>query len=125
MAWFNPNCPFVKKHYNSGNMQMTQKYAADKGVVWVAVNTGSHADDALQLSDWLKSNKAMQGATLLDTTGEVGKAYGARTTPHMYLIDPAGTLVYAGAIDSKPTANMDDIKSAENYVVLHDRFYLF
>ncbi|RZA33925.1 MAG: redoxin domain-containing protein [Lysobacteraceae bacterium] len=120
LEWVNPECPFVKKHYDSGNMPGTQKYAADKGVVWLAVSTsadGDRAGKSAAISDWVKAKKAMPAATIMDTGGAIGKAYGARTTPHMYLIDPSGKLVYAGAIDSKPSANPGDIKGATNYMV--------
>jgi hypothetical protein len=101
-------------------MPGVQKYAAGKGVVWLAVNTsadGDRAAKAAAVGDWLKAKGATPAATIMDTGGAIGKAYGARTTPHMYLIDPSGKLVYAGAIDSKPTANPADIKTATNYVV--------
>ncbi|CAN7334470.1 redoxin domain-containing protein [Massilia sp. LjRoot122] len=120
LEWVNPECPFVKKHYDSGNMPSTQKYAADKGVVWLAVSTsadGDRAGNAAAINDWVKAKKAMPAATIMDTGGAIGKAYGARTTPHMYLIDPSGKLVYAGAIDSKPSTNPGDIKDATNYMV--------
>ena len=120
LEWVNPECPFVKKHYDSGNMPGVQKYAADKGVVWLAVSTsadGDHTRKSAAISDWMKAKKAMPAATIMDTGGAIGKAYGARTTPHMYLIDPSGKLVYAGAIDSKPSANPADIKDATNYMV--------
>jgi len=120
LEWVNPECPFVKKHYDSGNMPTVQKYAADKGVVWLAVSTsadGDHTKKSAAINDWVKAKKAMPTATVMDTGGAIGRAYGARTTPHMYLIDPSGKLVYAGAIDSKPTANPADIKGATNYMV--------
>ena len=121
MEWVNPECPFVKKHYDGGNMPGVQKYAAGKGVVWVTVNTSADGGDrnakASALSGWLKEKGAAPTVTVMDVGGAIGKAYGARTTPHMYLIDPSGKLVYAGAIDSKPSANPADIKGATNYVV--------
>jgi peroxiredoxin len=117
LEWVNPDCPFVKKHYDSSNMQATQKAAGAKGVVWLSVSTGP-GGDASELSAWVKEKGASPTATLLDSDGKVGKAYGARTTPHMYVIDPQGKLVYAGAIDSKPTANQADVKSATNYVTV-------
>lgn len=120
LEWVNPECPFVKKHYDSGNMPTVQKYAADKGVVWLSVSTsadGDHTRKSAAINDWVKAKKAMPAATIMDTGGAIGKAYGARTTPHMYLIDPSGKLVYAGAIDSKPSANPADIKSSTNYMV--------
>lgn len=120
LEWVNPDCPFVKKHYDSGNMPTVQKYAADKGVVWLSVSTsadGDHARKSAAINDWVKAKQAVPAATIMDTGGAIGKAYGARTTPHMYLIDPSGKLVYAGAIDSKPSANPADIKGATNYMV--------
>lgn len=119
LEWTNPECPFVQKHYNSGNMQATQKHAAGKGVVWLSVNTtgGAQQDPKLsaELASWVKAQKATPTALLMDG-GKLGQAYGAKTTPHMYLIDPSGKLVYAGAIDSKPSANAGDIATSTNYV---------
>ncbi|MES2993022.1 MAG: thioredoxin family protein [Pseudomonadota bacterium] len=120
LEWTNPGCPFVQKHYDSGNMPATQKDAIAKGVVWLAVNTT--AKDAVDymapaaLQSWVKSKNGVPTATLMDADAKVGRAYGARTTPHMYIVDPQGKLIYAGAIDSKPTANPADIKTATNYV---------
>jgi peroxiredoxin len=120
LEWVNPGCPFVQKHYDSGNMPATQKSAVSKGVVWLSVNsTAKDSGDynsPSELSTWQKTKGAAPTATLMDVDGKVGRAYGARTTPHMYLIDPQGKLIYAGAIDSKPTANPADIKTATNYV---------
>jgi peroxiredoxin len=120
LEWVNPGCPFVVKHYGSANMQGTQKEATDKGVVWLAINsTAPDASDykaPAAMAQWMKSQKAAATATLMDSDGTVGRAYGARTTPHMYIVNPAGTLVYAGGIDSKPSANAADIASATNYV---------
>lgn len=119
LEWTNPECPFVQKHYNSGNMQATQKHAAGKGVVWLSVNTTGGTQDpklAAELASWVKAQKATPTALLMDG-GKLGQSFGAKTTPHMYLIDPAGKLVYAGAIDSKASANPGDIASATNYVI--------
>ncbi len=120
LEWVNPGCPFVVKHYGSANMQATQKGAVDKGVVWLAVNsTAKDASDyrtPQAMAAWMQGQKAHASATLMDEDGKVGRAYGARTTPHMYIIDPAGKLVYAGAIDSKPTSNPADIPGATNHV---------
>jgi peroxiredoxin len=120
LEWVNPDCPFVVKHYSSANMQGTQKEASSKGVVWLAVNSTArdHQDfkTPTAMAQWMQTQKASATATLMDPDGKVGKAYGARTTPHMYVVDPAGTLVYAGGIDSKPSANPADIPSATNYV---------
>lgn len=120
LEWVNPGCPFVMKHYSSANMQGTQKEATAKGVVWLAVSsTAPDASDykkPADLAGWMQGQKAAATATLMDDDGKIGKAYGARTTPHMYIVDPQGKLIYAGAIDSKPTANPADIKTATNYV---------
>ena len=120
LEWINPGCPFVQKHYGAGNMQATQKEATASGVVWLAVNsTAEGASDYRKPADmaaWMQQQKAAATATLMDVDGKVGRAYGARTTPHMYVIDPKGVLVYAGAIDSKPTANPADIPGATNHV---------
>ena len=122
LEWVNPGCPFVQKHYDSGNMQGTQRDAAVKQVVWLAINSTSkdHTDyrAPAEMATWMKHHKAAATDTLMDTNGSVGRAYGARTTPQLYIVDPAGKLVYAGGIDSKATANPADIASATNYVKL-------
>jgi peroxiredoxin len=120
LEWTNPNCPFVRKHYNGSNMQSLQKEFTGKGVVWLAVN--STASDSveylppMQLAAWIKERQAAPSATLLDESGQIGQLYGAKTTPHMYIISPQGQLLYAGAIDSIASARADDIRSAINYV---------
>jgi peroxiredoxin len=120
LEWVNPGCPFVVKHYGSGNLPATQKAATERGVVWLTINSTArdHADfrAPVEMAGWMKQHQAAASATLMDTDGKVGRAYGARTTPHMYVIDPQGTLVYAGAIDSRPTANPADIRTATNHV---------
>jgi peroxiredoxin len=120
LEWVNPGCPYVVKHYNSANMQGTQKDATARGVVWLSVNStaAEHGDykAPAAMAQWMQSQKAAATATLMDADGKVGRAYGARTTPHMYIVDPKGTLVYAGAIDSKPTSNPADVTSATNHV---------
>ncbi|MGJ7519620.1 thioredoxin family protein [Variovorax sp. LT1P1] len=120
LEWTNPGCPFVRKHYDSGNMPATQKAATAKGVVWLAINsTERAASDYLQpaaLDGWMKKQSAAPTAVLMDEDGAIGQAYGARTTPHLFIIDPKGTLVYAGGIDSIPSSRPDDIKTATNYV---------
>jgi peroxiredoxin len=120
LEWVNPGCPYVRKHYDSANMQGTQKEATAKGVVWLAVNsTHTGASDYLApaaLAGWMAQQGAAPSATLMDEHGKVGRAYGARTTPHMYVIDPQGKLVYAGAIDNKRSSNPADVKAATNYV---------
>ena len=122
LEWVNPGCPYVRKHYDAKNMQATQQAAQAKGVVWLSVNSthSGHGDylPPAKLAAWMQGQGAQATATLMDADGQIGRAYGARTTPHLYLIDPAGRLVYAGAIDSKPSANPADIASATNHVNL-------
>ena len=121
LEWTNPGCPFVVKHYGAQNMQTLQKEAKAKNVVWLSINSTarSHQDHlapaALQdklVKDW----GAAPTAVLMDEAGTVGKAYAARTTPHMYVIDPAGKLVFAGGIDDKRSSNPADIPGAKNFV---------
>jgi len=120
LEWVNPGCPYVRKHYDGGNLPATQQRAMAKGVVWLAVNstTEDHGDyhTPTELAAWMKAKGATPTATLMDADGRVGRAYGARTTPHLYIVDPKGTLIYAGAIDSKPSANPADIATATNHV---------
>lgn len=120
LEWVNPGCPYVQKHYGAGNMQATQKAATDQGAVWLAISTTArdHVDykSPADLAAWMKGGKAAATNTLMDPEGTIGRAYGARTTPHLYIINPAGTLVYAGGIDNKPTANPADIPGATNHV---------
>ena len=119
LEWTNPGCPFVRKHY-SGNMQSLQKEFTGKGVVWLAVNsTEAYSGDYLapaKLAGWMGEKQAKPSATLMDESGKIGQLYGAKTTPHMYIVNPQGLLVYAGAIDSIASARVDDIKTATNYV---------
>ena len=119
LEWTNPGCPFVRKHY-SGNMQGLQKEFTGKGVVWLAVNsTETDSGDYLapaKLAGWMSEKQAKPTATLMDESGRIGQLYGAKTTPHMYIINPQGQLVYAGGIDSLASASVDDIKTATNYV---------
>ncbi|MEQ1660485.1 MAG: redoxin domain-containing protein [Hylemonella sp.] len=120
LEWNNPGCPFVVKHYRSGNMQTLQKEAAAKNVVWLAINSTepAHGDylSPAQLARWMGEQQAAPTATLMDEDGRVGQAYAARVTPHMYIVDPQGKLIYAGGIDSIPSARMEDIRTATNYV---------
>ncbi|AMO23491.1 thioredoxin family protein [Ramlibacter solisilvae] len=120
LEWTNPGCPYVKKHYNSSNMQATQQDAIGKGAVWLSINsTNETAWDYMEPGKfvaWQQEKKARPTATLMDEEGTVGRAYGARTTPHMYIVDPQGGLVYAGGIDSIPSSSPDDIPKAVNYV---------
>lgn len=121
LEWHNPGCPFVSKHYSSGNMQATQKAARQQGAVWLTINSGAKGKQGHMTGAEAKSLIARENIQssnyLFDTKGLVGKAYGAKTTPHMYIVDGGGTLVYQGGIDDKPTANPADIKDARNHVL--------
>ncbi|HEY3663717.1 MAG TPA: thioredoxin family protein [Chthoniobacterales bacterium] len=120
LEWFNPGCPFVQKHYESENMQQLQQEFTGKDVIWLTIDSSAESKEGYlsppdankQMSDW----KMKPTALLLDPDGKVGHEYAATNTPHMYVIDPEGKLIYSGAIDSKPTANPNDIASATNYV---------
>lgn len=120
LEWTNPGCPFVRKHYDSGNMPTTQKEAIDRSIVWLSVNSTEKASsdylEPARLAHWLHERKAVATAVLMDEEGSVGRAYGARTTPHLYIVNPQGVLVYAGGIDSTPSARPADIPKATNYV---------
>jgi peroxiredoxin len=120
LEWFNPECPFVKKHYGPGNMQKLQEEYTSKGVVWLSVDSSAPGKEGSltpeqaekKISEW----KGKQTALLLDPDGKVGQSYGAKNTPHMFVINPEGKIVYEGAIDSKATPNPADIPSSTNYV---------
>jgi hypothetical protein len=120
LEWTNPECPFVRKHYDGGNMQRLQKEWGAKEVVWLAVNSTnqSHSEykSPAEMGGWMRAQGAAPAATLLDATSATGRAYAAKTTPHMFVVDPAGKIVYAGAIDDKRSANPADAKTANNYV---------
>ncbi|MEJ0063219.1 MAG: redoxin family protein [Alphaproteobacteria bacterium] len=120
LEWNNPECPFVKKHYGTGNMQTLQKYAMDKGVVWLAINSGAPGKQGHLTPETAKTVlaevKSTPTAYILDPEGKLGRLYGAKSTPHMFVIDKAGVVAYAGAIDDKPTYNPEDVPGAENYV---------
>ena len=120
LEWTNDGCPYVGKHYKSGNMQKLQKDAAAQGIVWLSVissakGTQGHVDGA-GANELTADRAAAPAAVLLDPTGAMGHAYGAKTTPHMYIINKDGQLVYNGAIDDKPTSSVADVPTARNYV---------
>jgi peroxiredoxin len=121
LEWNNPGCPFVQKHYDSGNMQALQKRFGAENVAWLSVNSTNEGSSdympAAKLAAWFSQHNAAPTAVLMDSTGAVGRAFGAKVTPHMFVIDPNGTLVYAGAIDDKRSTNVADVKTATNYVV--------
>jgi peroxiredoxin len=120
LEWFNPGCPFVQKHYTSENMQNLQKEFTGKGVAWLTIDSSAEGSQGYltpeeakkQMADW----KMNPTALLLDPAGQVGHEYHATNTPHMFIINPEGKLIYEGAIDSKASTDADDIKSSTNYV---------
>ncbi len=120
LEWTNPQCPFVHKFYDSGAMQKLQADETGKGVAWLRINSSAERHEGFQTADelasYVKANHVAATESLLDPEGKVGHLYGARTTPHMFVIDPKGTLIYAGGIDDKPSPNPEDIASAKNYV---------
>jgi hypothetical protein len=120
LEWVNPECPFVMKHYESGNIPATQKAATADGVEWIASNSGrpgSQGDyEPAKAKAWLAEKGAAPTAYCRDQDGQVGRLYGAKTTPHLFIINADGQLVYEGAIDSIRSANKADIAKAENYV---------
>ena len=121
LEWVNPECPFVVKHYEkSGNIPKLQREAADAGVVWISINSGRPGAQGdygpAEAKAWMAKTNAAPAGYARDQDGKVGKLYGARATPHLCVIDPAGVIVYQGAIDSIRSSRADDIASAENYV---------
>lgn len=120
LEWLNYGCPFVGKHYGSGNMQSLQKQWTDKGVVWLSVISSAPGEQGHSNQEKAKADYAAKGSkattVLLDAKGALGKSYGAATTPHMFVIDPKGNLIYNGGIDDKPTTDQSDVKTATNYV---------
>ena len=120
LEWVNFGCPFVKKHYGSENMQKLQKEFADKGVVWLSICSSAPGKQGNETPDAAKKGISEYGwaasAYLVDEDGKVGKLYNAKTTPDMFVVDPKGTLIYAGAIDDKPTPDPSTVKGSNNYV---------
>jgi hypothetical protein len=120
LEWVNYECPFVKKHYGSGNMQKLQKAYTGKGVVWFSINSSAAGKQGYfpteKIDGLMRERNASPTAYLLDTDGTVGRLYGAKTTPHMFVIDTSGNLVYAGGIDDKPSTDLADIAAAKNHV---------
>lgn len=121
LEWINHGCPFVVKFYSAGEMQRLQEKYTEKGVVWLAICSSRQGEqgyyspeEAARVSEEKGANHT---AYLYDEPGDVGRLFGARVTPHMFVIDPDGILIYQGAIDSIRSANSDDIERAENYVV--------
>ena len=121
LEWTNNGCPYVQKHYNSGHIQGLQKQATKEGVVWLTIISSAPDTQgylkAAQAKAWKAKAGAASTAVLLDPTGVVGRAYDAKTTPHMYVVDKTGKLVYMGGIDDKPSPDPQTLKTARNYLV--------
>jgi peroxiredoxin len=120
LEWHNQGCPYTQKHYQSGNMQRLQKEWTEKGVVWFTVISSAPGKQGFvtpgQENEYLKKMNAAPTAVLMDPAGTLGHLYDAKTTPDMFIIDPAGNLIYQGAIDDKPTTDQSDVAGAKNYV---------
>ena len=120
LEWWNHECPFVGKHYGSGNMQRLQKEWTAKGIVWLTVNSSAPGKqghvDGVKANAIMREKAGAPTAVLLDADGKVGRAYGAKTTPHMFVVDARGRLVYAGGIDDKPSTDQADVAAAKNHV---------
>ena len=120
LEWVNFECPFVGKHYGSGNMQKLQKAYTGKGVVWLSINSSAEGKQGYfapeKIDALLKEKGAAPTAYLIDTDGAVGREYGAKTTPHMYVIDPGGRVIYTGGIDDTPSTDQADVATAKNFV---------
>jgi peroxiredoxin len=120
LEWANRGCPYEQKHYLSGNMESLQKQWTSKGVVWLSIISSAPGQQGYvtpaEENDYLKTMKASPTAALLDPTGAIGHLYDARTTPHIFVIDPTGKLIYQGAIDNQPTPNPASLNGADNYL---------
>ena len=120
LEWHNNGCPYTRKHYDSGNMQRLQKDWTSRGVIWFTVISSAPGQQgyvtAQQENNYMKRMNAAPTAALLDQQGDLGRLYFAKTTPHMFIINPDGVLVYDGAVDSKATTDQRDIATATNYV---------
>ncbi len=122
LEWHNNGCPYVGKHYNSGNMQRLQKQWIGRGVVWFTILSSAHGKQgyvtASEENGYLAKMQAAPTAALLDSTGQIGHLYDAKTSPQMVVINPQGVVIYDGAIDDKPTTDLEDVPGATNYVNL-------
>ena len=120
LEWTNRGCPYTQKHYNSGNMQRLQREWTGRGVIWLTVISSAPGKQgyvtASEENAYLKQVNAVPTAVLMDPTGALGHLYDAKTTPHMFIINPQGTLIYNGAIDDRPTTDLADVNGAKNYV---------
>lgn len=122
LEWVNYGCPFVKKHYKNGNMQMLQTKYREAGVIWLTICSSAPGKQGYlageKLNAEIEGMKSEQSAYLVDSDGKVGLLYGAKTTPHMFVINPAGILIYAGGIDDIRSTDVEDIKKAKYYIRL-------
>lgn len=117
LEWLNPGCPYVLRHYKSGNLPALQKSAAAEGVIWLQINSNAMGDlDPKASVEWQKKHGALSPAYIRDQTGQLGRLYGAQTTPHFFVVGRDGTLAYQGAIDDQPSASLATTSSAHNYV---------
>ncbi|MFT5206472.1 MAG: peroxiredoxin [Candidatus Omnitrophota bacterium] len=120
LEWFNPDCPYVRKHYDSGNMQALQGKYVEQGVVWLSINSSAQGKQGHyqpgEYNEILSQRDSQATALLLDHDGVAGHTFGAKTTPHMFIIDPKGRIIYSGAIDDNSSANPRDALTADNYV---------
>jgi hypothetical protein len=120
LEWANKGCPYDQKHYLSGSMENLQKEWTARGVVWLSVISSAPGEQGYvtgaQENEYIKTMHVASTAVLLDPTGAIGHLYSAKTTPHMFVIDPTGKLIYEGAIDNKPTTDQADLKGADNYL---------
>ena len=120
LEWTNPECPFVRRHYESKNMPGLQKDWSTRGVVWVSIDSSNRSSSefktAEQLDAWMRTQGAAPTEVLVDAESATARLYGAKTTPHMFVIDPEGRIIYAGAIDDKPRASTSETSKSKNYV---------
>jgi peroxiredoxin len=120
LEWTNPDCPFVRNHYRTGNMQALQKNWTKDGVAWLTINSTNQSHREFKtpamMTDWIKAQGGTPQAVLIDAQSAVARQYGIKTTPEMYVINPAGAVIYAGAIDDRPSTRADDPPAAHNYV---------
>jgi peroxiredoxin len=120
LEWHNQGCPYVQKHYGGGNMQALQKEWIAKGVVWLTVVSSAPGQQGFvtpeQSQAFVKAQHASPTAVLLDASGDLGRTYGAKTSPHMFVINPDGVVIYNGAIDDRPTTDVADLQGAKNYI---------
>lgn len=120
LEWVNFDCPFVRKHYSTGNMQRLQREAVGHGAVWLSIASSAPGKQGHLTAETAKKaiadQQAAPTALLLDPEGTAGKAYAAKTTPHMVLIDPQGKVIYQGAIDDRPSTDAADVPKATNFL---------